>query len=71
MKSNLDKLAGNRDFITTDEFAEILSFSSQTIRKNYSLYNNFNGLIPLKLGNKLLWKITDIKKLLNMEEETK
>jgi len=60
----LAKIALETDFLRTDELASVLRRASQTIRKSYSLTGNYLGIRPIKLGNRLLWRIKDIAELL-------
>lgn len=52
--------AGNRDLITTNEFAEALNVSSQTVRKNYCLNGEAYGIKPIKVGSRLLWSVSEV-----------
>jgi hypothetical protein len=61
----LASLAGNRDAITTAEFAKAISGSQQTLRKNYCLTGNAYGIKPIKVGNRLLWPVEKIARLIN------
>ena len=56
----LSAVAGNRDLITTPEFAQVFNVASQTIRKNYSINGEAYGLKPIKIGNRLLWSVQQI-----------
>ncbi len=56
----LSATAGNRDLITTDEFAEALNVTSQTVRKNYCLTGEAYGIKPIKVGGRLLWNVGQI-----------
>ena len=60
----LSAVAGNRDLITTSEFAQVFNVASQTIRKNYSINGEAYGLKPIKIGNRLLWSVQQIAKKL-------
>ncbi len=60
----LASIAGNRDAITTSEYATALSKATQTIRKNYSLTGEAYGIRPTKVGNRLLWSVEKIAALL-------
>ena len=53
-------LAGGRDLITTPEFAQVFSIQPQTARKNYCLTGEVYGIRPTKVGNRLLWSVTQI-----------
>lgn len=50
--------------LTTEEFALAVKASPQTIRKNYCLNGECYGIRPIKIGNRLLWKYDEVKKLL-------
>lgn len=56
----LSAIAGNRDLITTPEFAQVFNVASQTVRKNFSLTGYAYGIKPTKVGNKLLWSVAKI-----------
>ena len=60
----LAKLAGNRDAITTPEFAQVISAKQQTLRKNYCLTGHAYGIKPIKIGNRLLWSVEAIALLI-------
>ena len=62
--AGLASLAGNRDAITTAEFAEAISGSQQTLRKNYCLTGSAYGIRPIKVGNRLLWPVEKIARLI-------
>ena len=68
-ESNLSKLAETRDFLTTAEIAKTFNVSPQTVRKHYCLYKHFYDLTPVKFGSKLLWRVSDIEKKLNLGVE--
>jgi hypothetical protein len=63
----LARVAKGRDHILTPEFANVLSRSGQTIRKNYCLTGEAYGIRPIKIGNRLLWPVASISALLNGE----
>jgi len=56
----LSAIAGNRDLITTPEFAQVFNVASQTVRKNFSLTGYAYGIKPTKIGNRLLWSVAQI-----------
>ena len=56
----LAAVAGNRDLITTPEFAQVFNVASQTIRKNYSITGFAYGIKPTKIGNRLQWSVAQI-----------
>jgi hypothetical protein len=64
MPSVLAELAAVTDFLVTDELARFLRCASQTIRKAYSATGHYLGIRPLKLGNRLLWPIKEVTRLL-------
>ena len=53
-----------QSFFETRQFAAILKKRPQTIRKEYCLRGNAYGLVPKKVGNRLLWCADDIRELL-------
>lgn len=63
----LAEISAGRDHIQTAEFAKATNRASQTIRKNYCLTGKCFGIRPLKFGNRLLWPVSQIAKLLNGE----
>lgn len=63
----LAAISAGRDHIQTFEFACTLSRANQTVRKNYCLTGHYLGIRPIKLGNRLMWPVTDIAALLNGE----
>lgn len=56
----LSAIAGNRDLITTKEYAQIWNVAEQTVRKNYCVTGEAYGLRPIKIGNRLLWSVAQI-----------
>ena len=63
----LAEIAKSRDFITTAEFSLVISKATQTVRKEHSLRGEAFGIKPIKIGNRLLWSVTSISKLLNQQ----
>lgn len=61
----LSVIAAGRDHIQTSEFGHVLSRASQTIRKNYCLTGECYGIRPVKVGNRLLWPVSEIAFLLS------
>jgi hypothetical protein len=61
----LAAIAAGRDHIQTAEYAHAANRASQTIRKNYCLTGECFGIRPVKFGNRLLWPVADIAKLLH------
>lgn len=62
--SALAAIAAGRDHILTAEFAHAANRASQTVRKNYCLTGECFGIRPIKVGNRLLWPVAQISKLL-------
>lgn len=62
---NLAELAKDRDYIQTDEIATVTNHKPQTVRKSYCMTGAYFGIRPVKLGNRLLWPVVDIAKLLS------
>jgi hypothetical protein len=60
----LAAISSGRDHIKTDEYAQVLSKATQTIRKNYCLTGECYGIRPLKVGNSLLWPVKEVAALL-------
>lgn len=57
-------IAANTDYLRTEELANILCRASQTVRKAYCLTGNYLNIRPVKLGNRLLWPIKEVAKVL-------
>jgi hypothetical protein len=64
----LSAVAGNRDAITTSEYAKVLSSAEITIYKHYGLNGNVYGVTPIKAGKKLLWPVDQIARFLRGEQ---
>lgn len=63
----LAAVSQGRDHIQTAEFAKATARAPQTIRKNFCLTGECFGIRPIKIGNRLLWPVADIARLLNGE----
>jgi hypothetical protein len=63
-KSRLLGYTNGRPHATTTEFAHFIAKAQQTIRKNYCLTGDAFGVVPVKVGNRLLWPIERIAQLL-------
>ena len=61
----LAEIAIGRDHVPTEDYARAVSKAPQTIRKNYCLQGECFGIRPIKVGNRLLWPVADIAKLLS------
>ena len=66
----LTKVASNRDLISTHEYGTLIDKTAQTIRKNYCLTGEAFGIRPIKIGNRLMWRVNDVARLIE-EGETK
>jgi hypothetical protein len=64
----LAAIAAGRDHIRTEEFAKAANRASQTIRKNYCLDGECFGIRPVKVGNRLLWPVSQVAALLAGEK---
>lgn len=62
--SALIATATGRDHIETAEFARAVNHASQTIRKNYCINGHCFGIRPIKVGNKLLWPLIEVARVL-------
>lgn len=61
---NLAAVAAGRDYIETSEAARALNREPQTLRKNLSEKGSFHGIMPVKVGRRLLWRVSDVAALL-------
>lgn len=57
-------IAGARDYVTTEEFANTLSKRPQTARKLHHEQGHAWGVRPIKVGRNLLWPVAELNKLL-------
>ena len=64
MLSKLAALAATTDYLITDELADILCRASPTIHKSHSSTGHYLGIRPVKRGNRLLWPIKEVVKML-------
>lgn len=64
MSPALATIAAKTDYLRTEELANILCRASQTIRKAYCLTGHYLSIRPVKLGNRLLWPIKEVAKVL-------
>ena len=63
----LVRIAAGRDHLNTREYGRAINRDPQTIRKNYCLTGQCFGIRPVKIGNRLMWPVAEIAKLLNGE----
>ena len=61
----LAAVARGRDHLLTGEFAMAVNCAGQTVRKNYCNNGECFGIRPVKVGNRLLWPVTQIAELLS------
>jgi hypothetical protein len=57
-----------KKYSNTKEAAVHLKCSEQNLRKNYCLNGHCYGIVPIKVGNRLLWGDEYIAKVLNGEK---
>jgi hypothetical protein len=60
----VQRCTAGRPHAFTEEFAYLIGKAPQTVRKIYSQTGSCFGIIPLKLGNRLLWPVDAIARLL-------
>jgi hypothetical protein len=65
--TKLQEVAGNRDFLSTNETATALNKARQTLLKEFCLKGHAYGIRPKKIGGRLLWAVSDIEALLSGE----
>lgn len=64
--SDLKKLiASGHELLLTEEAAKLLRYKAQTLRK-WACYET-GPIRPIRMGGKLLWRISDIQKLIDSE----
>ena len=61
----LAETANGRDVVTAAEFARAICRAEQTVRKIYCLTGTCYGLRPRKVGNRLLWSVSEIAELIS------
>lgn len=60
----LARIANGRDNLSTNEAAFAISAAPQTIRQHLSLFGHFHGIKPVRIGNRLYFKVTDLAPLI-------
>jgi hypothetical protein len=65
----LAEIANGRDHIDTPELGRVTHHANQTIRKLYSQEGHYFGIRPIKIGNKLLWPVRPVARLLRIGGE--
>jgi hypothetical protein len=56
--------ANGSEFILTSELAQLVRRATQTIRKAYCQTGHFFGIVPVKYGNRLQWRVSDVARFL-------
>lgn len=64
LESELLAYTNGRLHATTTEYAQLIGKAKQTILKNYCLTGDAFGVVPIKVGNRLLFPIKRIAQLL-------
>jgi hypothetical protein len=58
-------LEGLNDFVTTKQFAELLSIQAKSIRHALCRTGSYFGVRPVKLPNsRLAWRVEDVRRFL-------
>lgn len=60
-------IAQNRDNILTHELAQATNTATQTIRKHLCQTGSFHGIVPIKIGGKLQFPVSEVAKLVRGE----
>jgi hypothetical protein len=60
----LAQIAASRDHINTHECGHAINRSAQTLRKLYCIKGTAYGMVPLKVGSRLLWSVEQVAALL-------
>lgn len=63
----LAEIAQGRDHLDTPECARAMLCAAQTLRKLHCLQGEAYGVRPIKRGNRLLWPVAEIARVLNGE----
>ena len=63
----LARLANGRDNILTHELGIATNTATQTIRKHLCQTGSFHGIIPIKIGGKLQFPVSEVAKLVRGE----
>lgn len=61
--SALAEISFGTDYILTKELARVVRRETQTIRKSFSQKGEFLGIVPVKLGNRLMWPVREVAAL--------
>ena len=68
LPDGLEKIANGRDNLSTNEAAYATGAAPQTIRKHLCLYGHFHGVKPIRIGNRLYFKVTDLARLVQGDQ---
>ncbi|MEW7849541.1 hypothetical protein AB2N08_12645 [Massilia aurea] len=60
----LAAVANGSEFILTAGLGKLMQRAQQTIRKAYCQTGHFFGIVPVKFGNRLHWRVSDVDALL-------
>lgn len=66
IRHELDVIANGRVILGTADFARAIGIQPQTARK-WACYGN-GPILPVKVGKRLGWRVSDIARLLNGEQ---
>ena len=64
----LARIANGRDNLSTNEAAYATGAATQTIRKHLCLHGHFHGVKPIRIGNRLYFKVTDLARLVQGDQ---
>jgi len=64
----LARIANGRDNLSTNEAAYATGAAPQTIRKHLCLHGHFHGVKPIRIGNRLYFKVTDLARLVQGDQ---
>ena len=64
----LARIANGRDNLSTNEAAYATGAAPQTIRKHLCLHVHFHGVKPIRIGNRLYFKVTDLARLVQGDQ---
>jgi len=64
----LARIANGRDNLSTNEAAYATGAAPQTIRKHICLNGHFHGVKPIRIGNRLYFKVTDLARLVRGDQ---
>ena len=64
----LARIANGRDNLSTNEAAYATGAAPQTIRKHLCLHGHFHGVKPIRIGNRLYFKVIDLARLVQGDQ---